>query len=432
MSRFLRALTVVAVAGIAWGITSFWCTNPAECFYFVIPVVACTVFVTGLSNPRQAFRARVRPALVIGAGWIVAAVGLVYCVFSRRVMLSGSFWLEFLTAVYFLTAVVIFLLTILRLLRASGRFVHARWCNIPALRFVICEAAPLFLFILFALPYGMAFSNVHRFKLTNLTDPKRERNRDFEEIEFASADGTILRGWWIAARRPSARTLVICHGLAANRSIFLPFTETADWLDANILMFDMRGHGDSGGHTVTLGCREKDDILAAVAWARRERPEQARQVIGMGISLGAASLALAAAEAQPPLDAVILDSCFTSSRDMTDSVLRAFPSFCHDWLMTLGLPLADLHAGCPMMEVSPESSIGRLRAPVVFLHSRGDPLIPSSHALRLYERACEPKVLHIFELNGHCDAFFARREKYRAAVVALLPLLEKRQSYDSN
>ena len=115
------------------------------------------------------------------------------------------------------------------------------------------------------------------------------------------------------------------HGISGNRTVVLPFVETGDWLEANVFLFDLRGHGDSGGHTVTLGCREKDDILAAIAYLRQERPEQCRQVIGMGISLGAASMAVAAAEVEPPLDGVILDSCFTSSQDMTSSVLQTFP-----------------------------------------------------------------------------------------------------------
>ena len=79
-----------------------------------------------------------------------------------------------------------------------------------------------------------------------------------------------------------------------------------------------------------------------------------------------------------------------------------------------------------MMGVNPEASIHRLRAPVVFLHSRGDPLIPSDHAIRLHQRAAEPKRLRLFELNGHCDAFFAQREYYREEIVGLAEMLEKR------
>jgi alpha-beta hydrolase superfamily lysophospholipase len=147
-------------------------------------------------------------------------------------------------------------------------------------------------------------------------------------VEFQSADGTTLRGWWIPSERPSTRTLVFVHGLATNRTITLPFHEVGDRLDANVLMFDLRAHGDSGGRTVTLGWREKDDVLAAIEFVRREKPQQAR----VGISMGAASMAQAASEIEPPLAGVILDSSYCATREMTESVLKPFPSAAHPWL----------------------------------------------------------------------------------------------------
>ena len=50
---------------------------------------------------------------------------------------------------------------------------------------------------------------------------------------------------------------------------------------------------------------------------------------------------------------------------MTHSVLGIFPAAAHPWLPTLGLPMADWHAGCPMMAVRPEESVRGLRSPVL-------------------------------------------------------------------
>jgi alpha-beta hydrolase superfamily lysophospholipase len=395
-------------------------TSISEGFYLVIPPLALALHLTGVGDLRETIRRRLRPCLTLAAGLFTLSLGLAYLFLDRRLVLSWNFWIEAGSCLYFLTAALIVLLTIRRSILACARCLDERWKLSPGVRMLLCEALPLALFVFIALPYGIAFAHVHRFKMPNLADPKTALDRDFEKIEFHSADGTRLRGWWIPARTPSSRTLIICHGIAANRSIFLPFVEAGDWLDANVLMFDLRGHGESGGRTITLGYREKDDVLAAVAWVRSERSGQAKQVIGMGISLGAASLAEAAARAEPPLDAVILDSCFASTADMTRRVLSDFPRATHPWLLTLGPPLADWHAGCPMMQIRPEESLRKLRSPVLFLHSRGDPLIPSEHASRLHGNAAGPKRLCIFELPGHCDAFFAERDRYRQEVVAFV------------
>jgi alpha-beta hydrolase superfamily lysophospholipase len=363
--------------------------------------------------------------MTIAVGLLVLSIGIAFLFIGPAAVSSWRFWLEAATCLYYLASAFLVLMVVRRALLAFPRSLHERWRFAPGVRILICEVAPLSLFVLFALPYALAFSHVHRFKMPNLTDPRQARQREFEEVEFHSADGTTLRGWWIPARTPSSRTLVFCHGIAANRTIFLPFVDVGDWLDANILMFDLRGHGDSGGRTISLGYREKEDVLAAIAYARCAKSAQARQVVGMGVSMGAATLAQAAAVVEPPLDAVILDSCFTSTSDMTHAVFNRFPPACEPWLRTMGLPLADWHAGCPMSAVSPEASIGNLRAPVLFLHSHGDPLIPSEHAYRLYFGAAEPKSLCVFELEGHCDGFFAERERYRAEVVSACSWLQR-------
>ena len=105
---------------------------------------------------------------------------------------------------------------------------------------------------------------------------------------------------------------------------------------------------------------------------------------------------------------------------MTHAAIGHFPAVSHPWLVTIGLPIADWHAGCAMMSVCPEESIGKLRSPVLFLHSKGDPLIPSDHANRLHAKAHAQKHLCIFELGGHCDAFFARKDQYKLEVTAFV------------
>ena len=75
---------------------------------------------------------------------------------------------------------------------------------------------------------------------------------------------------------------------------------TGNALADNAVMFDFRGHGDSDGHTISLGRHERLDVLAAVHYLRAQRAEQARPVMGLGISMGASAPTHAAAEIEPP------------------------------------------------------------------------------------------------------------------------------------
>ncbi len=177
-------------------------------------------------------------------------------------------------------------------------------------------------------------------------------------------------------------------------------------------MFDFRGHGESDGHTISLGSREKLDVLAALAYLRRDRPDQAREVIGLGVSMGAAALIGAAAEVAEPFDAIILDSGFASAVELTDQVLHPVPDAVRPYLAGVGIPLASLDSGCWLADVRPETKIARLRGPVLIIHAEEDPLIPANHALRLYGQALQPKTLWLAPTRGHGSALFQAEKAY--------------------
>jgi pimeloyl-ACP methyl ester carboxylesterase len=258
------------------------------------------------------------------------------------------------------------------------------------------------------LPVVLGSLFVHRLKVPDLVRPAQA-----EEVTLRTEDGLSLQAWFLPAQEgPSTRTVAIFHGLGANRSMFLPFRELGEVLSANVLMVDLRGHGESDGHTVSFGCWEELDVRASIEWLREERPEQARQVIGVGISLGTAGLIRAAAQLEPPLDGLLLDSAFAAPAELATDVLKLFPAPLRPGLAAIGLPVASLEAGCWLPDVRPIDELPHVRAPVLLVHARGDPLIPAEHSMRLYERAVEPKSLWISETSGHGLALIEARAPY--------------------
>jgi pimeloyl-ACP methyl ester carboxylesterase len=135
----------------------------------------------------------------------------------------------------------------------------------------------------------------------------------FEEVSFGAADGVPLSGWWVPA--PNARgTVVLVHGLNRSRIEMVrktPFLNKKGW---NALLFDLRHHGVSGGTVSSFGHFEKQDVHAAVQHARGRAPGP---VVLWGVSLGAASATLAAAE-DPSVAALVCDSSYRSLRDTVD------------------------------------------------------------------------------------------------------------------
>jgi pimeloyl-ACP methyl ester carboxylesterase len=199
--------------------------------------------------------------------------------------------------------------------------------------------------------------------------------------------------------------------------VFLPYLKVGQALKSNVLMFDFRGHGESDGHTISLGFKEMLDVLAALSYLRHARPEQSREVIGLGISMGAAALIGAAAEVATPFDAIILDSGFASAVELTNKLFTRIPDFFRPYLVGIGIPLASLESGCWLPEIRPEDKVARIRAPVLIIHAQEDPLIPADHAVRLYEHAVQPKALWLAPTLGHGSALFQAEDDYLQTIV---------------
>src|SRR4051812_22313310 len=85
--------------------------------------------------------------------------------------------------------------------------------------------------------------------------PERARLA-FEDVRFASADGTLLSGWFIPAIGEAKGTVVHMHGNAQNMTAHWGY---AEWLPArgyNLFCFDYRGYGQSQGRPDPKGVFE--------------------------------------------------------------------------------------------------------------------------------------------------------------------------------
>ena len=144
----------------------------------------------------------------------------------------------------------------------------------------------------------------------------------FEEVAFRSGDGTALSAWWVPAASAKG-TVILVHGLNRSRIEMVkkaPFVNRSGW---NALLVDLRHHGESGGTVSTFGAREKDDVLAAVAFARAK---DSHPVVVWGVSLGAAASVLAL-DADPTIAGLICDSTYRSLRDTVHHHLGLFRRF---------------------------------------------------------------------------------------------------------
>ena len=245
----------------------------------------------------------------------------------------------------------------------------------------------------------------------------------FSSVNFTSPDGIPLKGWYIPAEGTARGTIIYAHGWNRTRIEMLPEAVFGHSLGYNGLLFDLRHQGMSGGAITTLGYQERLDVLGAVRCAV-ENEQAARPVVVWGVSMGAASALLAAAES-PDIDAVISDSSYDSFMRM---LRHHFTLFFH----LPGFPIAD-EAGYWVAwrghfrpgDFDMVKAVDRMGArPILFVAVADDVRMPPSIARTLYAHARSPlKKIIVVPGKRHGEGFNQAREPYEKAVTDFLASL---------
>ena len=144
---------------------------------------------------------------------------------------------------------------------------------------------------------------------------------EFKDVEFRTADGVSISAWLLPSRGKQT-TIIYSHGLFRSRREVLERAIDLWKRGYGALLYDSRNHGDSGEARVSLGYHERLDAAAAVRFLREEA-RTADRVVLFGISMGAVTALMAAAET-PEVAAVISDSAFLSFEDTLAHHVRVF------------------------------------------------------------------------------------------------------------
>jgi hypothetical protein len=241
-----------------------------------------------------------------------------------------------------------------------------------------------------------------------LVPPPPSLGLPVQRVEIPTEDGVTLVAWIIPAEPASSLWLLICHGNAGNLSEFDRPVHYAGLrqLGLNLLAFDYRGYGESGGAPSEAGLYRDAD--AAYHYLTKERGVSPDRIIVFGHSLGSAvAIDLAS---RVPAAGLIVEGAFTSA---TDRGQELYPYIPVRWIAA--------------SRFSSLEKIERVRVPQLFLHATEDEVIPLAHGRRLYQAAPSPKSF--VELRGgHGDAFDVDSARYFGSIAKFLVTLRPNPS----
>lgn len=256
---------------------------------------------------------------------------------------------------------------------------------------------------------------------TSLHPPRRgigptpaARGMAYSDVSFRTRDGLTLRGWWIPGTRH--QSIVMIHGLSNSRREPLDKAGYLHQAGYNLLVFDLRGHGQSDGDGTTMGFREPEDARAAVAEARTL---DSGPIALFGYSLGA-SIALEEAAVNPEVSAVVEDSGFSSVGDVfmaRFSEVTRLPDL--PWAAPL-LAFGQIDVGTSLWNVRPVAQAALLDKPLLAIIGSADTIVPPAEGMAIFQAAAGPKQLLVVTGAGHVAAYDTANVKYERTVLNFL------------
>ncbi len=209
--------------------------------------------------------------------------------------------------------------------------------------------------------------------------------------EFAGA-GVQLRGWRCRASGEPRGTIVYLHGVGDTRASGAGIIERFVSRGFDLVAYDSRAHGESGGDVCTYGFFEKEDLRRVLDALEHPGP-----VVLMGSSLGAA-VALQEAADDARVRVVVAAETFSDLR--TVAIERAPFVFTQDTIRKAFL-LAEERGHFKVDEVSPERSAARITVPVLLIHGAADRETPADHSRRVFAALMSKKRIIIVPGAGH-------------------------------
>jgi|GEM_PF-76695 len=251
-------------------------------------------------------------------------------------------------------------------------------------------------------------------------DEEYYRSLDHEELLIPSENGYNVHA--ILYKNNSNRFVVYTHGVRWNHMGGYKFMELYYSLCGfNVLIYDCRRHGKTGGKDITWGYYEKYDVKACVNYLYDTYGDDI--IIGVhGESVGAsATIEYLGIEDQKPIRFIIEEGGFSDINKLFSKVIKQVLKTRGKIILFIANILSKLKKGYYFSDISPEKVISKIETPMLFIHGDADDLVPLSMAVDLYNKKKEGyKELYVVKGGKHSKSYYADAKGFMCTIIKFL------------
>ena len=283
-------------------------------------------------------------------------------------------------------------------------------------RAALVLSIPVVAILLLSLAIAVAATNVPPTALGDETP--HDRGLPYDPAEFTTEDGVTLYGWYLPSQNGAA--VVLAHGAGSTRSAVLDQAAVLARAGYGVLLFDARGHGESGGRAMDFGWFGDSDIGAAVTYLVGRPGVNAGRIAAIGLSMGGEQ-AIGAAAGDPRLQGVVAEGApgRTAADKSWLSEEYGFRGWVQEGVDHLIYWCADLLTSA-RPPLSLRDAAARMAPRPLLLITAGD--VPDERLAAEHVQAAAPATVQVWDVPGagHTSGLATAPDEWANRVLAFL------------
>ena len=228
----------------------------------------------------------------------------------------------------------------------------------------------------------------------------------------ASNNGNLkLHAYEIINKEKSDIWAITIHGYSGRAKDMSYYAQEFYGRGYNVLMVDLRGHGESQGNYIGMGWHDRLDIID---WSNYLIKANSNcKIILHGVSMGGATVMMATGEDLPSNIKVAIEDCGYSSIwdefKMQLQTLYSLPTFP---VLNAASSVCKIKAGYKIEEASCIEQVKKSKTPTLFIHGEEDTFVPFEMLDKVYDAAKCKKEKLVIEGAAHAEAASVNPELY--------------------
>lgn len=238
----------------------------------------------------------------------------------------------------------------------------------------------------------------------------------YEPLNLKSPYGYMINGRLYP--NDSDKYVIIVHGITMNlygALKYLPFFYKKGF---NVVVFDLRNHGETGGDNTTYGYFEKWDLKTVTDYLFKK--------FGVGISVGlhgesmGGTISMLNMAMDKRIRYGIIDCAFSDLPELLLLKLRQDTRVHSKKLINLVNLFIKIRAGFSIEDVSPLKELPTISQPILFIHGAKDDYVPAAMTKAMYSFKMDKKFMYIAEDGEHGTSMATSPDAYDEKVTDFL------------